>query len=82
MVTSLGSFFLDLKAGIDVDAEKLRLQAQAEELDKVIRSIRSKLENASFTSKAPPEVVDGARHQLAENQTKLEETMEALRAIQ
>ena len=82
VVTSLGSFFLDLKAGIDVDAEKLRLQAQAEELDKVIRSIRSKLENASFTSKAPPEVVDGARHQLAENQTKLEETMEALRAIQ
>jgi valyl-tRNA synthetase len=82
VVTSLGSVFLDLKAGIDVDAEKLRLQKEADDLQKIIRSIEGKLGNASFTSKAPPDVVEGARHQLAENQTKLDETKEALQALQ
>jgi valyl-tRNA synthetase len=82
IVTALGSVFLDLKAGIDVDAEKLRLQKELEGLQKIIRSIEGKLGNASFTSKAPPDVVEGARHQLAENQTKLDETKDALQALQ
>jgi valyl-tRNA synthetase len=81
VVTSLGSIFLDLKSGIDIEAEKQRLEKEAEELQKIIRSIDGKLGNASFTSKAPPDVVDGARHQLAENQTKLDETREALNAL-
>ena len=82
VVTSLGSIFLDLKSGIDVEAEKQRLHKEAENLQKIIRSIEGKLGNTSFTSKAPPEVVEGARHQLAENQTKLDETKEALQALQ
>ncbi len=82
VVTSLGSIFLDLKSGIDVEAEKERLGKEAENLQKIIRSIEGKLGNSSFTSKAPPEVVEGARHQLAENQTKLDETKEALQALQ
>jgi valyl-tRNA synthetase len=82
IVTSLGSVFLDLTAGIDVEAEKLRLQKELEDLQKIIRSIEGKLGNASFTSKAPPDVVEGARHQLAENQTKLDETRDALQALQ
>jgi valyl-tRNA synthetase len=81
VVTSLGSIFLDLKSGIDVGAETTRLKKEAEELTKIIRSIQSKLENSSFTSKAPPEVVDGARRQLVQNQTKLDETQEALQAL-
>ena len=82
VVTPLGSFFLDLRAGIDVEAEKNRLQQELERLQKIVSSIERKLGNASFTSKAPPEVVEGARHQLAENRTKLDETREALQAIQ
>ena len=82
VVTTLGSVFLDLKSGIDIEAEKKRLQKEAEDLQKIIRSIDGKLGNAAFTSKAPPDVVEGARHQLAENQTKLDETKEALAAFQ
>ena len=82
VVTALGSVFLDLKAGIDVEAEKIRLQKELEDLQKIIRSIEGKLGNASFTTKAPPDVVEGARHQLAENQTKFDETKEALEALQ
>jgi valyl-tRNA synthetase len=82
VVTGLGSVFLDLTAGIDVEAEKLRLQKELEALQKIIQSIEGKLGNPSFISKAPPDVVEGARHQLAENQTKLDETREALQVLQ
>ena len=82
VVTPLGSLFLDLKVGIDVETETARLQQELERLQKIVSSIEGKLGNASFTAKAPPEVVEGARHQLAENQTKLDETREALQALQ
>ena len=44
VVTSLGSIFLDLKSGIDAEAEKQRLHKEAENLQKIIRSIEGKLE--------------------------------------
>ena len=45
VVTSLGSIFLDLKSGIGVEAEKQRLHKEAENLQKIIRSIEGKLGN-------------------------------------
>ena len=52
-----------------------------EGLDKIISSIENKLNNAAFTDKAPAQVVEGARKQLADNQKKRQETSEALAAL-
>ena len=81
VVTSLGSFS-STSSPESASSRKTTAHKEAENLQKIIRSIEGKLGNSSFTSKAPPEVVEGARHQLAENQTKLDETKEALQALQ
>ena len=81
LVTPLGSFFLDLTVGVDLSAEKERLSKEIENLEKIIRSIEIKLSNQAFVSQAPPQVVEGARNQLIENQSKLQENQEALNAI-
>ena len=77
----MGSFFLDLTVGVDISAEKARLAKEIGNLEKIIKSIEVKLSNQAFISQAPPQVVEGARNQLIENQSKLEENQEALKAI-
>ena len=81
-VTPLGTFFLDLSAGVDIDSEKKRLTKESESLEKIIKGIEAKLGNSSFVDKAPVQVVEGAKKQLNENQTKLKETQEALQALE
>jgi valyl-tRNA synthetase len=81
LVTPMGSFFLDLTVGVDLSAEKARLAKEIGNLEKIIQSIEVKLSNQAFISQAPPQVVEGARNQLIENQSKLEENQEALKAI-
>jgi len=81
LVTSFGSVYLDLSSGVDVEAEKNRLSKELASLQKVISSIENKLGNSAFTDKAPAQVVEGARRQLAENQAKIKETEEALKAL-
>ena len=82
IVTPLGTFFLDLSAGVDIDSEKKRLTKESESLEKIIKGIEAKLGNSSFVDKAPVQVVEGAKKQLNENQTKLKETQEALQALE
>jgi valyl-tRNA synthetase len=82
LVTPFGSVYLDLSTGVDLDAEKARLQKDLKHLEKIVQSVIAKLENQAFTSKAPPEIIEGARHQLLENETKLNETREALSALE
>ena len=60
---------------------KSRLKKELENLEKIVNGIRSKLANEAFTTKAPPEIIEGARHQLLENEAKLNETREALTAL-
>jgi len=81
LVTDFGSVYMDLASGIDVDAERTRLSKELEGLGKIISSIENKLSNASFTEKAPAQVVEGARRQLADNLAKQQETEEALNAL-
>ena len=81
-VTPLGTFFLDLSAGVDLDAERQRLNKEIESLQGIIRGIESKLNNKSFVDKAPPQVVEGARKQLQDNVSKLGETQDALKSLQ
>jgi valyl-tRNA synthetase len=81
LVTPFGSVYLDLSTGIDLNAEKARLQKELEQLEKIVNSVKGKLASNDFTSKAPPHIIEGARHQLLENQDKLNETREALDAL-
>lgn len=80
-VTPLGTFFLDLSAGVDIESERKRLTKESESLEKIIKGIEAKLGNSSFVDKAPAQVVEGAKKQLADNQSKLQETQEALQAL-
>ena len=79
-VTPLGTFFLDLSAGVDIESERKRLTKESESLEKIIKGIEAKLGNSSFVDKAPAQVVEEAK-QLADNQSKLQETQEALQAL-
>ncbi|MFP6886543.1 MAG: valine--tRNA ligase, partial [Opitutales bacterium] len=81
IVTPLGTAFLDLASGIDLDAERSRLDKEIANLQKVVASTEARLNNVSFTAKAPAEVVEGARRQLTETQAKLDETQAALTAL-
>ena len=81
LVTAFGSIYLDLASGVDVGAERIRLSKELEALNKIISSIENKLGNTAFTGKAPPQVVEGARRQLADNLAKKQETEDALRAL-
>ena len=63
-----------------VDAEKARLSKDLEGVKNIIFSIEKKLGNSAFTEKAPAQVVDGARRQLADNLSKKQETEDALNA--
>ena len=81
LVTPFGSVYLDLTTGVDLNAEKARLQKELQQLEKIVNSVKGKLTNAAFTSKAPLDIIEGARHQLLENEAKLNETVEALAAL-
>ncbi|HVS54541.1 MAG TPA: valine--tRNA ligase [Opitutaceae bacterium] len=69
-VTPLGTIYLDLANTVDVAAEKARLTKELEQLTKHIAATEARLGNKAFTDKAPPAVIEGARKQLAEQQTK------------
>jgi valyl-tRNA synthetase len=78
-VTPLGTLYLDLAGAVDAGAEKQRLAKEIETLAKHIAGTKARLSNQAFVSKAPPAVLDGARKQLADLQTKKTE-LERLRA--
>ncbi|MGE4550515.1 MAG: class I tRNA ligase family protein, partial [Opitutales bacterium] len=80
-VTDLGTVFLDLASGIDLEAERSRLEKEILKLEKVVASTEARLNNEDFTAKAPPEVIEGARRQFEESQGKLEENRTALAAL-
>jgi valyl-tRNA synthetase len=81
IVSSLGSFYLDLSSGVNVEEEKARISKEIENLQRIIQSIENKLKNEKFVSKAPEAVVAGAQAQLAENQAKLKESEDILNAL-
>ena len=80
-VNALGTAFLDLASGIDVEAEQARLEKEIAKLENIVSSTEARLANENFTAKAPPDVIEGARRQLADTQAKLEETQKALDAL-
>jgi len=51
---------------IDVEAERVRLKKQKQEIEKAKKTIEAKLTNKDFVSKAKPEVVARAKDRLVE----------------
>lgn len=74
--------YVNLQGVIDVPTEIGRLEKQLVEKKKHLQSTKSKLENRSFVEKAPPEVVQTQREQVAEIESQiavLEENLSELR---
>jgi valyl-tRNA synthetase len=61
---------------VDLTKERAKLDSELAGLDKAISGLHGRLSNESFTSKAPPAVVDGERARLVE----LQERRDTLRA--
>ncbi len=80
-VSTLGTVYLDLSSAVDVEAEKERLSKELEKLGKAIQAGEGKLKNPKFVDKAPPQVVEGARKQLAETQAKRDEISRLLKSL-
>ncbi|HAU58963.1 MAG TPA: valine--tRNA ligase [Opitutae bacterium] len=81
IVSNLGSFYLDLSSGVDVEVEIPRMKKEIDNLEKIILSIEYKLNNEKFVTNAPPKVVEGAKAQLVENRLKLKESTEILHSL-
>ncbi len=70
--------FVPLVGAVDFDAELARLDKELTKLDKELNTVRRKLENEGFTSKAPAEVVQKEK----EKEQALAEKLETLLKLQ
>ncbi len=68
---------LPLEGVIDLDAELKRLEKELTAVEKEITSLRGRLSNEKFLTKAKPEVVEQTRQRLAELEAKREKLAEA-----
>jgi valyl-tRNA synthetase len=68
--------YLPLAGLIDLEAERRRLQAELENIDRQIQRIEAALSNDAFTSKAPAHVVERERSRLAELQERRHQLVE------
>ena len=73
--------YLPLAGLIDPEKERKRLEKQAGKLNKEIEKLASRLQSKGFVDKAPPELVEKARGELAELEdqaSKIQASLEAL----
>jgi valyl-tRNA synthetase len=80
-VTSAATFYLP-RPSVDRGAERARLLKELETLAKHIAGTETRLANPAFVSKAPPNVLEGARRQLAELQAKKAEFERLLASLE
>ena len=80
-VCPLGTIILEVAGIIDVAAEKIRLTKELEKIEKSVQAGEAKLSNETFTSKAPANILEGARKQLAEATAKRDEIARMLKTL-
>jgi valyl-tRNA synthetase len=80
--SDLGDLFLPLEGLIDVAAEKARHVKELEKIESEITKAEQKLNNPSFSSKAPPQVLQQHQQRLAEWQAKRDRIRKALESLQ
>ncbi|MBN1588085.1 MAG: valine--tRNA ligase, partial [Pirellulales bacterium] len=73
--------FVDLAGLIDVEAEMTKKRQELDKLGQFIAAKKKKLDNESFTSRAPAEVVQKERDSLAELEETRSSTEAALEAL-
>ena len=79
--TTASTVFLRLSDLVDTEAEKKKLSAECENLEKLILSTQKKLDNANFVSRAPEAVVQKERDKLAGYEAALQNAKDALAAL-
>jgi valyl-tRNA synthetase len=73
--------YVDLKGFIDVDAEIAKNEKEEQRLVGLIKGKEAKLNNESFVSRAPANVVQSEREGLAQYQQQLESVRSALAVL-
>ncbi len=81
MVSPWGTLTLLLGTAIDVDTERKRLTKELARLEKAVQAGESKLNSSEFVSKAPTHIIEGARAQLLETQTKHQEIKRLIESL-
>ncbi len=79
--TNAATAFLRLSDLVDTEAEKARLSAECENLEKQIAITEKKLENRDFVSRAPEAVVNKEREKLERYRAALANSRAALAAL-
>ena len=82
MLVNAGAIYLPLKGVVDLEAEKAKLYKQQKELQGWMRGLEAKLGNPGFLAKAPAQLVENTKAQLAEMQEKLKRVNDALKSIE
>ena len=62
--------YLSLQGLVDTEKEKTRLNKELEEASAYIASLNAKLDNKEFAGKAPAQVVEKMRGNLAESEAR------------
>ena len=81
IITPLGTAYLLLPASGDSSAEVARLTKELEKLGQHVAATEARLGNPAFAGKAPPQVIEGARKQLADLRAKKAEIERLLSAL-
>ena len=79
--TLLGTIYLDLREGVDVEAERSRLSKELDKLNQLVAIVENKLSNPKFVDGAPPAVVEGAKKQLESTRNQRDETQKILESL-
>ena len=66
---------------IDVDAEKAKIEAELEHLEKFLAGIRKKLSNEKFVANAPEKVVELERKKEKDSEEKIKSLKETLQGL-
>jgi valyl-tRNA synthetase len=74
--------FVPLEGAIDLERERARLRAERDRVDGLMASTRKRLENESFTSRAPADVVAREREKLESFTEQLEKLARTLNTLE
>ena len=75
-------FFIPLSGGVDLDAEREKIQKEIDYLKGFLTSVDKKLSNKRFVSNAPEKVIELERKKAADAQEKIEGLEKSLRLLQ
>ena len=73
--------YVNLKGLVDPEVERVRLTKKIEKLEQAIAGTRKRLSNEEFVKGAPEKILEGARAQLAANESELSVLAESLKGL-